>query len=150
MKLILLETIAKLGGIGDVVNVKPGYGRNFLLPKGKAVIANDANLAEVEKRRAELEAEHAAAVAAATEKAEKLADKSVQIEANAGDEGKLFGSIGPREIAEAATAQLGVELEKSQVVMPEGPLRHTGEFEIDLQLLGEVTAKINVVITPEE
>ncbi|MDY7025093.1 MAG: 50S ribosomal protein L9 [Pseudomonadota bacterium] len=149
MKVILLETIANLGGIGDVVTVKAGFGRNYLFPQGKAMMATEANLAEVEKRRAELEAQHAADVAAAQERADKLNGQSIQIEANAGDEGKLFGSIGTREIAEAATTQLAVEVEKSEVLMPEGPLRNTGEFEIDLQLHSEVAAQITVNIVPE-
>lgn len=149
MKVILLETIANLGGIGDVVTVKAGFGRNYLFPQGKAMMATEANLAEVEKRRAELEAQHAADVAAAQERADKLNGQSIQIEANAGDEGKLFGSIGTREIAEAATTQLAAEVEKSEVLMPEGPLRNTGEFEIDLQLHSEVAVQITVNIVPE-
>jgi large subunit ribosomal protein L9 len=146
MNVILLDKVTKLGGIGDQVVVKPGYARNFLIPNKKAVMATKANIATFEERRAELEAQAAERTAAAQARAEQLNGKTFTIEANAGDEGKLFGSIGTRDIADAVTAA-GVEVSKSEVRLPEGALRTTGEFEVSVQLHSEVfaTVKINVV-----
>ena len=126
MQLILLQKVVNLGNLGDKVNVKPGYGRNFLVPQGKAVPATAANLAEFEAKRADYEAKAQAALDAANGRQAKLADASVTISANASTEGKLYGSVGPREIADAITRQLGVEVGKSEVVMGEGPIRRTG------------------------
>ncbi|MGV6807403.1 MAG: 50S ribosomal protein L9 [bacterium] len=149
MEVILLEKVGKLGQVGDKVNVKSGYGRNFLIPQGKAVFATAANLAEFEARRAELEAAEAEKLAQAKERAEKLAEiGKVVITAQAGEEGKLFGSIGTRDIAEAITGA-GLEVAKSEVNLPEGTLREVGEFDVDIQLHSEVSATVLVVIEAE-
>lgn len=146
MEVILLDKVGKLGAIGDKVTVKAGYGRNFLLPQGKAVAATAKNIADFEERRAGLEAAAAAKIAEATARAEKLAELTVTIAANAGDEGRLFGSIGTRDIAEAITAA-GVAVAKSEVRLPSGVLRETGAYEIDVQLHAEVlqAVKLNVI-----
>lgn len=149
MQIILLEKIKHLGNLGTVVNVRAGYGRNFLIPQGKALPATQDNLASVEARRAELEKQASEALSAAQARAEKLAEASVVIAANAGDEGKLFGSIGTRDIADAVVAGTGVEVEKAEVKLPNGVLRQTGEYEIDLQLHNEVLVTIKVAVVPE-
>ena len=148
MEVILLEKVGKLGGLGDQVTVKAGFGRNYLVPYGKAVPANEANIAEFEARRAELEKAAAEKLAAAEARAEQLNDKTVTITSKAGDEGKLFGSIGVRDVADATTAA-GVEISKSEVRLPEGPIREVGEYEIAIQLHSDVTATINLVIVAE-
>lgn len=148
MEVILLEKVGKLGALGDRVTVKGGYARNFLLPQGRAVLANEANIAEFETRRAELEKAAQEQLDAATARAESLNGKTVAITAKAGDEGKLFGSIGTRDIAEAAEAA-GLTLDKSEVRLPEGPLRTTGEHEVQCQVHAEVFATIAVAITGE-
>jgi len=148
MEVILLEKVGKLGGLGDKVTVKAGFGRNFLVPYGKAVPANEANIAEFEARRAELEKAAADKLAAAEARAADLNEKSVTIASKAGDEGKLFGSIGVRDVADAVTAA-GVEVSKSEVRLPEGPIRTTGDFEIDIQLHSDVTATINLSVVAE-
>ncbi|HLV48732.1 MAG TPA: 50S ribosomal protein L9 [Aliidiomarina sp.] len=146
MNIILLDKVAKLGGLGDQVAVKSGYARNFLFPRGKAVPATKANVEMFEQRRAELEAELAATLKAAEGRAEQVnALETVVISSKAGDEGKLFGSIGTRDIAEAITAA-GVEVQKSEILMPHGTLREVGEFDIELQLHADVTASIKLVI----
>ncbi|CZF84187.1 50S ribosomal protein L9 [Grimontia celer] len=147
MQVILLDKIANLGGLGDQVTVKSGYARNFLIPQGKAVMATKSNVEHFEARRADLEAKVAEALAAAQARAEQVeALEAVEIASKAGDEGKLFGSIGTRDIADAVTAA-GVAVAKSEVRLPEGALRNTGEYEISLQLHSEVfaTVKLNVV-----
>jgi large subunit ribosomal protein L9 len=149
MEVILLETIGNLGGLGDKVSVKPGYGRNYLIPQGKAVPATAANVAEFEARRAELERAAAEAVAAAQSRADAIAAlDGVTIEANAGEEGKLFGSIGTRDIADAVTAA-GCELDKSEVRLPDGALRELGEYSIALQLHADVMTEITLHVVPE-
>ena len=148
MEVILLEKVGKLGALGDRVTVKGGYARNFLLPQGRAVSANEANVAEFEARRAELEKFAQEQLDAANTRAEGLNGKTVAITAKAGDEGKLFGSIGTRDIAEAAEAN-GWTLDKSEVRLPEGPLRNTGEHEVQCQVHAEVFATITVAITGE-
>jgi large subunit ribosomal protein L9 len=149
MQVILLENIGSLGGLGDTVEVKPGYGRNFLIPKGKAVPATKENVAEFEARRAELEKAAAEALAAAQARGEKLAEVGVvTITANAGDEGKLFGSIGTRDIADAVTAA-GCEIDKSEVRLPEGALRETGEYVVAVQVHPEVMIDVTVAVVPE-
>ncbi len=149
MEVILLEKVGKLGTVGDRVDVKAGFGRNYLLPQGKAVAATESNIAEFEARRAELEAAAADKRTAADGRAKLLADLgSVTIAANAGDEGKLFGSVGVRDIADAITAA-GVEVAKSEVKLPGGTLREVGEFEVDVQLHVDVMATIKVVIVAE-
>jgi large subunit ribosomal protein L9 len=149
MNVILLDKIANLGNLGDQVSVKAGYARNYLLPQGKAVVANTANTEVFEARRAELEAKLAADLAAANERAEKInALEPVVIASKAGDEGKLFGSIGNRDIADAVTAA-GVELAKSEVRLPLGAIRTTGEYEIDVQVHTEVKAVVKVSVVAE-
>lgn len=147
MQVILLDKIGNLGGLGDQVNVKSGYARNFLIPQGKAVMATKDNVAMFETRRAELEAKVAEQLAADQARAETVNTlEGVTIASKAGDEGKLFGSIGTRDIADAITAA-GVAVAKSEVRLPEGALRNTGEFEVSIQLQSEVfaTAKITIV-----
>lgn len=144
MNVILLEKVGKLGDLGDQVSVKAGYGRNFLIPFGKAVPATKDNVASFEARRAELEAAAAEKLAQAQARAEKItALEAVTIEANAGDEGKLFGSIGTQDIADAVTSA-GIEVAKSEVRLPLGAIRELGNFEVDIQLHGDVTAAITV------
>ncbi|MCK7552310.1 MULTISPECIES: 50S ribosomal protein L9 [Marinobacter] len=148
MEVILLEKVANLGSLGDKVKVKAGYGRNFLLPYGKAVAATADNLKAFEERRAELEKAAADKLATATARAEALEGASFTISSKAGDEGKLFGSIGVRDIADAVTAG-GTEVEKSEVRLPEGPLRAIGEYDIELQLHSDVTVQIKLVVVAE-
>ncbi|MBN8740136.1 MAG: 50S ribosomal protein L9 [Lysobacterales bacterium 69-70] len=146
MELILLQKVKNLGVLGDKVNVKPGYGRNYLVPQGKAVPATADNVAQFEKRRAEFEAKANQILSGAEARKAALEGASVTIGANASPEGKLFGSVGPRDIAEAFTAA-GKPLEKSEVVMGEGPLRHVGEFEVHVQLHADVQTTVKVVVT---
>jgi large subunit ribosomal protein L9 len=148
MEVILLEKIGKLGNLGDKVSVKSGFGRNYLVPQGKAVPATEANVAKFEERRAELEAAAAEKLATATTRAEVLNATEVTITAKCGDEGKLFGSIGTRDIADAITAA-GAEACKSEVRLPEGALRSIGEFEIAVQLHPEVTATVKLAVVGE-
>lgn len=149
MEVILLEKTRNLGNLGDKVQVKAGYGRNFLIPHGKAVPATKTNLEDFEKRRSELEKKALGELGVAQGRAEKLAELQITIAAKAGDEGKLFGSIGTRDIALAVT-EAGVEIAKKEVRLPEGALRHTGEFEISLQLHPEVVAVVKVSIVVDE
>jgi len=149
MEVILLEKTRNLGNLGEKVNVKPGYGRNFLIPKGKAVPATAANLAVFEKRRAELEAAAAESLKQAEERKTRIIQLKIVIASKSGDEGKLFGSIGTRDIADAVT-KAGEKLEKKEVLMPEGALRHVGEYEISLQLHSEVQFTLPVVIVAED
>jgi large subunit ribosomal protein L9 len=149
MEVILLENIGNLGGLGDKVDVKAGYGRNFLIPHGKAVAATANNLAEFETRRAELEAIAATALSAAEARAEAInALGLVSIEANSGEEGKLFGSVGTRDIAAAVTAA-GCDIDKAEVRLPEGALRDLGEYEVAIQVHGDVTAMVVIAVIPE-
>jgi large subunit ribosomal protein L9 len=149
MQLILLQKVKNLGNLGDKVNVKPGYGRNYLVPQGKAAAATEANLAEFEKRRAEYEAKANQQFAGAEARQAQFENATVTIKANASPEGKLFGSVGPREVAEALTAA-GTSLDKSEVIMSEGPLRHIGEFDVPLHLHADVHAMVKVIILPED
>lgn len=149
MQVILLEKIGRLGDIGDRVNVKAGYGRNFLVPHGKAVPATEASIAQFEERRAELEKASADKLTAANGRAKAIeAVGVITITANASEEGKLFGSVGTREIAEAVAAK-GEEIEKSEVLLPDGALREVGEFDIGLQLHTDVQVEIKLVIEAE-
>jgi len=148
MEVILLEKVANLGSLGDKVKVKAGYGRNFLLPYGKAVPATEANLKAFEERRAELEKAAAEALAAAQARAEALEGASFSISSKAGDEGKLFGSIGVRDIAEVITAA-GTAVEKSEVRLPEGPIREIGEFDIELHLHSDVDVTVKLAVVAE-
>lgn len=147
MEVILLEKMRNLGALGDKVNVKPGYARNFLIPKGKAVYANANNIAKFEARRSELEKQSAEKQAQALERQKTLnALGTITIVSKAGDEGKLFGSVGTRDIADAIT-KAGAEVEKREVRLSEGSLRMVGEYEIAIELESDVTAtvKLNVV-----
>ncbi|TVQ70900.1 MAG: 50S ribosomal protein L9 [Oceanospirillales bacterium] len=148
MEVILLENIGKLGSLGDKVAVKGGYGRNYLVPQGKAVAATAANVAKFEERRAELEAAATAKLAEAHQRAEALNDFALTMLSKAGEEGKLFGSIGTRDIAEALTSA-GQTVDKSEVRLPEGTIRHVGEFSVDIQLHPEVTASITLTVAAE-
>lgn len=148
MQVILLEKIRNLGELGDTVSVANGYGRNFLLPYGKAVPANKENVEKFEARRAELETKAAEDLSAAQERAEKFKELVITIQAHAGDEGKLFGSIGTKDIADAASAA-GVALEKHEVRLPNGALRSTGEFDIEVHLHTDVEAQLKLVVTAQ-
>jgi large subunit ribosomal protein L9 len=148
MQLILLQKVVNLGGLGDKVNVKPGYGRNFLIPYGKAVPATAANVAAFEAKRAEYEAKAAGVHAAAESRLAGLEGVEVTIAANASTEGKLFGSVGTRDIAEALTAA-GQKVEKAEVIMGEGPIRRTGDFEITIHLHADVETKVKVHVVAE-
>ena len=148
MELILLQKVVNLGNLGDKVNVKPGYGRNFLVPQGKAVPATAANVAEFEAKRADYEAKAKEALTGAEGRKARLEGASVTIYANASTEGKLYGSVGPREIADALT-KAGTPVEKSEVVLGEGAFRHIGEYEVLLHLHADVETPVKVVIEPE-
>ena len=149
MEVILLEKVGKLGTVGDRVDVKAGFGRNYLLPQGKAVAATETNVAEFEARRAELEAAASDKRTSAEGRAKLLAEMaSITIKAVAGDEGKLFGSVGVRDIADAITAT-GLEVAKVEVKLPSGTLREVGEYDVDIQLHVDVMQTIKVVIEAE-
>jgi len=149
MQVILLEKIENLGAMGDKVKVKPGYGRNFLIPKGKAKLATAANLAEFEKLRAELEAKAKAEFDSATARAEKLQAITLEIPANAGEEGKLFGSIGTADIAKACN-DAGVPVDRKEVRLPQGALREIGEHTVGLHLHVDVDVEIPVTVIREK
>lgn len=148
MELILLQKVTNLGGLGDKVKVKPGYGRNYLVPQGKAVPATAENIAAFEAKRAEYEAKAKAAHDEAEARKAKLEGASVTIKANASTEGKLFGSVGPRDIAEAFTAA-GLPLSKSEVVLGEGAFRNVGEFDVAVKLHADVETTVKVVVEAE-
>lgn len=148
MQVILLEKVGKLGALGDQVNVKAGYGRNFLIPQGKAVPANKANKESFEARRAELEAAAAEKLAAAQARAEAMNELVVTIAANAGDEGKLFGSIGTKDIADALAAA-GHTVDKSEVKLPEGALRNIGSYSIAVQVHSDVSVDVTIQVEAE-
>ncbi len=148
MELILLQKVTNLGVLGDKVKVKPGYGRNFLVPQGKAVPATAANVAEFEAKRAEYEAKAKSIHDDAEGRSAKLEGASVTVKANASTEGKLFGSVGPRDIADAFTAA-GLPLEKSEVVLGEGPLRNIGEYDVLVKLHADVETTVKVIVEAE-
>ena len=148
MQLILLQNVTNLGRLGDKVNVKPGYGRNFLVPQGKAVPATAANLADFEARRAEFEAKAKAQLEGAEGRRAALEGVEVTISANASPEGKLFGSVTPRDIAEQLT-KLGHKVDKSEVVMGEGPFRRAGEYEVVVRLHADVEQPVKVIVVGE-
>jgi len=150
MEIILLEDIRKLGKLGDTVNVKNGFARNFLVPQGKAVRATKDNLAMFEAKRAELEKAAKATLDSASARAEKLNELVVTINRLAGEEGKLFGSVGTHDIAEAITAATGVEVIKREVMMPDGVIRSLGEYELHISLHNDVNVTIKVVVASEE
>ena len=149
MKLILLQKVTNLGGLGDLVDVKPGYGRNFLVPTGKAVPATTTNVAEFEAKRADYEAKAQSIHADAEARTAQLEGKSVTIAANASTEGKLYGSVGPRDIAEAFT-KVGLPLEKSEVILGEGAFRNVGEYEVTVHLHADVETTVKVVVEAEK
>ena len=149
MEVILLEKIENLGGIGDTVKVKSGYGRNYLIPQGKATLATPEHLAEFEARRAELEARAADELTSAQARAEKFEDLTLVIKSKAGTEGKLFGSVGTIDIAEAATAA-GVEVARSEVRLPEGPIRVVGEHMVEFHLHTDINVEVQIVVEAEE
>ena len=149
MEVILLEKVAQLGDPGDLVNVKSGYGRNFLIPTGKAVRADDKNKAEYEKRKEALLTAEADRKASAVQQAQKMESLSITISAQVSEEGTLYGSIGTREIADALIEN-GFEVEKSAVRLPEGVLKEVGEFSIDIELHPEVIVPISVQISSSE
>lgn len=148
MNVILLEKVGRLGGVGDTASVKAGYARNFLFPTGKAIPATKTNLTDFEARRAELMAAHNEKVAEAQARAAKLKDLRVEIAVNAGDEGKLFGSVGTKDIADAANAAAGSDLVKAEVRLPVGAIREIGDYEISIDLGYEVEAVITVAVVP--
>jgi large subunit ribosomal protein L9 len=148
MELILKEKVLNLGNLGDKVKVKPGYGRNYLVPTGKAMRATEANIAEFEARREELEKTAMQKLAAAGDRLGALAGFELVLSANASEEGKLYGSIGPREISEAVTER-GIELSKAEVIMGEGPIRFVGEHDVLIHLHADVETQIKVTVNPE-
>jgi large subunit ribosomal protein L9 len=149
MNVILLDKVENLGDIGDLVTVKPGYGRNYLLPQGKATLATKENVAAVEARRAELEKAAAAELATAKDRAKLVDGMELVVPANAGEEGKLFGSVGPIDICDAFS-KVGVEVERAEVRMPDGPIHELGEFVIGLHLHADVNVDINLKVVAEE
>lgn len=148
MQVILLEKVANLGNLGDTVKVKPGYGRNYLVPGGKATPATAENLAAFEKRRAELEKAAAETLGQAQARGETLKDMAITIAVKAGDEGKLFGSVGTTDIADAISAA-GVAVERHEVRLPEGAYRQIGEYEVEIHLHTDVNAIVSLNIVPE-
>ncbi|MGB5426685.1 MAG: 50S ribosomal protein L9 [Gammaproteobacteria bacterium] len=145
MEIILLEKIANLGAMGEKVNVKPGYGRNYLIPQGKAAAATPENIADYEARRAELEKASADALTAANARRDELLDKVITIASHAGEEGKLFGSVGTADIAHALT-ESGTAVERHEVRLPEGAFRMVGEYDVLLQLHTDVDVTIKLLI----
>lgn len=148
MDLILLEKVKNLGALGDKVKVKPGYGRNYLVPRGKAVPATASNVAEFEQRRTEYESRSNELLGAAQARIAKFEGAEATIRANASPEGKLYGSVGPREIADAFSAQ-GLELEKSEVIMGEGPLHNLGDYEVNISLHADAQCAVKVHVIAE-
>ncbi|WP_312752771.1 50S ribosomal protein L9 [Psychrobacter sanguinis] len=149
MQVILLQRIVNLGKLGETVDVKSGYGRNYLIPQGKALPATPANVEKFEARRAELEAIEAEELAAAQKRADALTDVNVIMRAKSGEDGKLFGSIGTRDIADALTKS-GLEVDRAEVKLPEGTLRQAGEYNVDIQLHHDIFASILVTILSED
>ena len=149
MNVILLDNVENLGSIGDLVKVKPGYGRNFLIPQGKAALATPGNIKAMEARRAELEKAAAEELAAAKKRFEGINGTELVIPANAGSEDKLFGSIGPIDIVEALEA-VQIEAERSEIRMPDGPLHELGEYQIGVHLHPELDAEIVVKVVPTD
>lgn len=149
MQVILLQRIVNLGKLGETVDVKPGYGRNYLIPQGKALPATPKNIEVFEARRAELEAQEAEELAAANKRAEELKDVNVIMRAKTGEEGKLFGSIGTRDIAEALTKS-GLKVDRAEINLPEGSFRQVGEYNVNVQLHHDISADITVTILSED
>jgi len=149
MNVILLERVKKLGDLGDTVKVKPGYGRNYLLPQGKALPATDANRKVFEVRKAELIKKAGDSLNAAKARAEKIGGKKVVVKARSAEEGKLYGSVGPADIVRAAAAQ-GIEIEKSEIDLISGAIRQTGSYDIAVRLHTEVETSLTVVVEDEK
>ena len=149
MNVILLESVENLGGIGDLVKVKPGYGRNFLLPQGKAALATPENMKAIEARRVELEKTAAAERTKAQKRAKAFTGLELVINANAGAEGKLFGSVGPVDIVSALEA-VQVEVERAEIRMPDGPIQELGEYTIGVHLHSDVDAEVLIKVVGEE
>lgn len=149
MQVILLEKIKNLGNLGDKVNVKPGYGRNFLIPQSKAVFATEKNIELFELRRADLEKKALQSFASAEQRASKMNDTTVVIAAQASDEGKLYGSVGPNEIKDALLAK-SIDVSKREIVMPEGPLHSVGQFTVEIHVHSDVIAHLQVEIVPSK
>lgn len=145
MQVILLEKVRNLGGLGDKVAVKPGYGRNFLVPQGKAVYATKENISLFESKRAEFEKKAQANLVNAEQRAAKINDITLIIEAQASDEGKLYGSVSANEICEGLIAR-SIEIQRREIMMPEGPIHSTGQFEIDVLLHSDVVAKLKLEV----
>ncbi len=148
MQVILLEKINNVGNLGDLVVVKPGFARNYLLPSGKARLATPANIADFEQRRAEFEQQQSDQLAASQSRASELEGAAVTVYARAGNEGKLFGSVGTDEIAQAFVAA-GKQVEKREVRLPDGPLRALGEHELSLHIHAEIDVAVTVKVEPE-
>jgi len=149
MNVILLDKVENLGDIGDLVTVKPGYGRNFLLPSGKASLATPANIKEFEARRAQLEIQLAEEMASAKARAELVQGMELVITANVGPEGKLFGSVGPIDITDACE-KVGVEIARSEIRMPDGPIHEVGDYTVGLHFHSDVNAEITVKVVADE
>lgn len=149
MEVILLEKIRNLGGIGDTAKVKRGYWRNYLLPQGKAIIANKENIAKLDSMRASLEAKAQETVDKAQQRAKQIENLLLTIPAKVSDEGKLFGSVNIREIVLAASAA-GIELNKSEVSMPQGPIHQIGEYDVHIHLHSDVNTAIKIKVVPAE
>jgi large subunit ribosomal protein L9 len=149
MQIILMEKVVNLGGLGDVVKVKDGFARNFLIPQGKAKRATEANLKEFEKRRADLEKKANEQLVGSQERANKLEGAKIEITQKAGVDGRLFGSVTNADIAEALAKQQGITVKKAEIRMPQGPLKQIGEFPITIQLHSDVLANITVQVVPE-
>ncbi|QNM97717.1 50S ribosomal protein L9 [Chitinimonas koreensis] len=149
MQIILLEKVANLGSLGDIVKVKDGYARNFLIPQGKAKRATDANLKQFEVRRAELEKQQADILAEAQARAEKLTDYAATVAQKAGVDGRLFGSVTNHDIAEAVTKASGVPVTKMEVRLPDGPLKAIGEYEVALALHHDVVVNVKITVVGE-
>ena len=149
MNVILLDNVENLGNIGDMVKVKPGYGRNFLIPHGKAALATPENMKAIEKRRAELEKSAAEELAAAKSRLDSITGTELVIPANAGSEDKLFGSVGPIDIVDALE-MIQIQVERSEVRMPDGPIHELGEYQIGIHLHSEINAEILVRVVASE
>lgn len=149
MEVILLEKVRNLGSLGDKVNVKSGYGRNYLIPQNKAVFATAKSIEQFEQKRAELEKKAQQSLAAAEQRAAKLNDTTLVVSAMASDEGKLYGSVGVNEIKEALTAK-SIEVSKREIVMPEGPLHSIGNFVVEIHVHSDVIAQLQLEIVPSK
>jgi large subunit ribosomal protein L9 len=150
MQVILMEKVVNLGGLGDVVKVKDGFARNFLIPQGKAKRATQSNLKEFENRRADLEKKANEQLTGAQEKGAKLEGARIDVAQKAGVDGRLFGSVTNADIAEALTKTTGVQVKKAEIRMPQGPLKHIGEFPIVVALHSDVLANITVQVVAEQ